>query len=178
MGGDAFEHIALVFTRDCAKRLVTLSNAQAVVDFSENVDTALRLIFLQTGILLRDREDLNMIPPEIARLQNCIDFKQESIDHARRLFILNFDPSGEDAFNKEICFSYACKMLNSIGPRSHHFSDSPTPSRIVNAELQLALHSPYVFGDEDLFCYEIMKKSSGETTENISDNDLLCHESM
>ena len=83
---------------------------------------------------------------------------QEILDHARRLYILNFNPNG-DAFDKEICYSYACKMLSSTGPRIQHFSGKPTSSQIVDAELWLALHSPYIFNpmEEDLFCYETME---------------------
>jgi hypothetical protein len=85
---------------------------------------------------------------------------QETIDHARKLYIINFSTAADKflVFNQEICYSYTCKMLNSVGPRLHHFSNSPTHSEIVDAELALALGSPYTFDDshEDLFCYESM----------------------
>lgn len=48
-------------------------------------------------------------------------------------------------------------MLNSMGPRLKHFSNSPTPDELVDAELSLAMSSPYTFNnDSDLFCYESM----------------------
>jgi hypothetical protein len=49
-------------------------------------------------------------------------------------------------------------MTNAIGPRLSHFSNAPTSSEVVNAELYLAMHSPYTFDEEgeDLFCYESM----------------------
>jgi hypothetical protein len=48
-------------------------------------------------------------------------------------------------------------MLVSTGPRLQHFSNSPTSEEVINAELFLAMHSPYKFTqEEDLFCYESM----------------------
>ena len=82
---------------------------------------------------------------------------QEIVLHARKIFMINFSPSDKFlVFNQEICYSFTCKMLNKIGPRLSHFSNSPVLSEIVNAELYLAMHSPYAFEDEDLFCYENM----------------------
>ena len=83
--------------------------------------------------------------------------QQDTIVHARKLFILNFaNHNDESVFNQEICFSYACKMLHNVGPRLCHFSNSPKKSQIVDAELHLALNSPYSFGDDSLLCYESM----------------------
>jgi hypothetical protein len=212
---DAFNHIALVFEKDCIKRLKALENAQFIMEFSDSVASALRLIFIQSEIYADDYEHLRAILPEIARLRNCIDsrhvwrlnlavradlliegfllFSQEILDHAWRLYALNFNTGVEKevVFNKEICYSYACKMLNSTGPRKQHFSGSPTSSQIVNAELRLALHSPYVFGsaEEDLFCYETMEYvEEGEERfsydepipvfDSSDDEDLLCYEPM
>jgi hypothetical protein len=79
--------------------------------------------------------------------------------HAKKIFTVNFGSNPMEkhfTFNQEICYSYTCKMLHSIGPRKQHFSNSPTHDEIVNAELFLALHSPYSFGGEDLLCYESM----------------------
>jgi hypothetical protein len=86
------------------------------------------------------------------------------VEHARKLFIINFNSCDKFlVFNQEICFSYACKMLNSTGPRLHHFSNSPTSEEVINAELSLAMNSPYRFkDDEDLFCYESMPSSADD----------------
>ena len=85
---------------------------------------------------------------------------QETIHHARKIFALNFNNTCDKflVFNQEICYSFACKMTNAIGPRLSHFSNAPTSSEVVNAELYLAMHSPYTFDEEgeDLFCYESM----------------------
>lgn len=53
-------------------------------------------------------------------------------------------------------------MLHSMGPRLEHFSESPTSDDIIDAELYLALNSPYIFGaeEEDLLCYERMPPKS------------------
>ena len=76
------------------------------------------------------------------------------------MFAVSFDGSSVDkflVFNQEVCFSYACKVLYSVGPRTCHFSNAPTHAEIVNAELDLALHSPYSFTCVDeLLCYESM----------------------
>jgi hypothetical protein len=76
------------------------------------------------------------------------------------MFAVTFDESKADKhliFNQEICYSYACKMLNSVGPRVCHFSSLPSQSEIVDAELNLALHSPYSFTCVDeLLCFESM----------------------
>lgn len=60
-------------------------------------------------------------------------------------------------FNQEICYSYACKMLHCFGLRKQQFSNAPTHDEIVNAELFLAMHSPYSFVGVDLLCYESME---------------------
>ena len=69
------------------------------------------------------------------------------------------DLRGDHSMHREICYSYACKMLNSVGPRIEHFSTYPSRSDVIDAELFLALNSPYVFGgaEQDLFCYEKMQ---------------------
>ena len=80
--------------------------------------------------------------------------------HARKIFAVNFGNSVKtdkgSTFNQQICYSYACKMLHCFGLRKQHFSNAPTHDEIVNAELFLAMHSPYSFGGEDLLCYESM----------------------
>jgi hypothetical protein len=171
---DAFEQIAMVFEKDCLHRLAVLENAAAILEHSESTAIALRLLFVQSEIYADDYEHLKTIPTEIDRLRNCIAATevivlssqclatqssyyvyQETIDQARKLFTLNFGDA-KGVFCREICYSYTCKLLNSVGPRLHHFSGSPTSSEVVNAELYLALHSPYIFEEDDLYCYESM----------------------
>jgi hypothetical protein len=152
---DAFERIATVFKKDCVHRLCELRKALSIIDFSENMAMASRLIFVQSSIYI---DDLGAIQPEIERMESCIEFMKDAIFHAKRLHALNFN-SSDDVFKKEICFSYTSKMLNSAGPRLMHFSGSPTSDQVVEAELHLALHSPYMFSNEgcqDLYCYERM----------------------
>lgn len=173
---DAIQHIATVFEKDCVRRLKCLERAQTIIDYSENSQIAWRLIFIQAEIYAHDIKDLDAVLPEIDRLKNCIQSTgvmmtlflwtcshlthalQDTIDHARKLYALNFKSIDGEVFKKEICYSYACKMMNSVGPRLHHFSNSPTSTQVVQGELYLAMHSPYVFGDadRDLFCYETM----------------------
>jgi hypothetical protein len=69
---DAFEQIASVFEEDCLNRLAVLENATAIVEHSESIGVALRLIFVQSQIYADDYENLKMIPTEIERLRNCI----------------------------------------------------------------------------------------------------------
>jgi hypothetical protein len=105
--------------------------------------------------------------PDLFVLLLTLSLQQETIFHARRLFALNFNhddcvfsDDNERVFHQEICFSYACKMLNSVGPRLLHFSGAPASDKVVEAELHLALTSMYNFGDledNNLFCYETME---------------------
>ena len=69
---DAFQQIAYVFEEDCLSRLAVLENAAAIVDHSESIGVALRLIFVQSQIYADDYENLKLIPTEIERLRNCI----------------------------------------------------------------------------------------------------------
>jgi hypothetical protein len=48
-------------------------------------------------------------------------------------------------------------MLHCFGLRKQQFSNAPTHDEIVNAELFLAMHSPYSFVGVDLLCYESME---------------------
>ena len=182
---DAFRRIANVFKEDCEMRLKALESASLILETSDSVATALRLMFVTSTIYPGDYEQILSIPSDMERLRNCIDSTevktfflsilisvhpltttppQETIEHARRLFIINFNVSDKFlVFNQEICYSYACKMLNSMGPRLVHFSNSPTHTEVVDAELFLALNSPYTFTDEDLFCYEGMPDIAGKS---------------
>ncbi len=179
---DAFQRIAHSFKEDCQKKLETLEMASTIMDSSATVAEALRLIFVHSEIYPGDYEQMSSMAHEIDRLRNCIEytdvsrpsqffnafaipclnascFFQETVAHARKLFAINFNSTDKLlVFNQEICYSYACKMLNSVGPRLIHFSNAPTPSEIVDAELYLALNSPYTFNvdEDDLFCYESM----------------------
>lgn len=109
---------------------------------------------------------------------------QEIIEHARRIFVINYGSSDKFlVFNQEICYSYACKMLFSIGPKLIHFSNSPTTEELIKGELFLALNSPYTFNEEKdrLLCYETLPSLKGEEKPKKRRNvvlDLLCHESM
>ena len=69
---DAFQRIAFDFEEDCLSRLAVLENAAAIVEHSESIGVALRLIFVQSQIYADDYENLKMIPTEIERLRNCI----------------------------------------------------------------------------------------------------------
>ena len=73
---DSFDHIALIFKKDCVIRLKALENAQMIMEFSDSVATALRLIFIQSEIYADDYEQLKAILPEIERLRNCLDTQE------------------------------------------------------------------------------------------------------
>ena len=176
---DGFQIIAEVFKKDCMLRLKMLEEVSFILDSSDTIGNALGMIFMHSTLYPDDIEQIKAIKAEILQLHNCIDATevggmfsdigltatdtlspQENMTHARKIFKVNFgnNPKKEKSFtfNQEICYSYVCKMLHSIGPRKQHFSNAPTHDEIVNAELFLALHSPYSFGSEDLLCYESM----------------------
>ena len=183
---DAFQRIALEFKEDCEKKLNLLEMATTVIGDSDTVGLGLQKLFCHSGVYPGDYDQIRSFPLEMERLRNCIDsievvlfffsglctrlikyIQQETLQHARKLFIINFNsPDKFLVFNQEICFSYACKMLNSIGPRLYHFSNSPTSEEVINAELFLAMNSPYQFNEnDDLLCYESMPsmKEAGKT---------------
>ncbi len=69
---DAIQQIAEVFEKDCVRRLQSLERAQAIIEYSENSEIALRLIFIQAEIYADDIEHLKAVLPEIERLRSCI----------------------------------------------------------------------------------------------------------
>jgi hypothetical protein len=175
------EIIADVFKKYCMKRLKLLEEVNFIFNSSETINQALGLIFMHSSLYPDSNDQIIAIQVEIHQLESCINatevgysFKievilmltypqttQENMQHARKMCIVNFGHHPVDpyfTFYQEICYSYVCKMLHSYGPRRQHFSNTPTHDEIVEAELFLALNSPYSFaGEEDLLCYESME---------------------
>jgi hypothetical protein len=51
---------------------------------------------------------------------------------------------GPSVFDHEICFSYAAKMLVSLGLPLTHYSHRPTNDEVVRAELVVAMRTPFL----------------------------------
>ena len=75
---DAFEQIAFIYKEDCLKKLELLEQVNIVLEFSECVDMALRLIFIQSGSYPEDYTQIMMIPSRMAKLISCIEATEVS----------------------------------------------------------------------------------------------------
>ena len=158
---DAIERIAIVYTDDCMHRLRFLKEAKAIVDKSKDYKTAERNLRHELLIEADLHQMTITIPSQIQRLEKCLETMAETVDIARKVFFVNFFDSDKFfVFNQEICFSYVCKLHNNMGPLLQHFSNSPTNQEVVNSELEVAMHSPMILSDLDLFCYETMPPRS------------------
>jgi hypothetical protein len=103
---------------------------------------------------------LDWIPYDIGRYRRCIEAIGDIKRMARKVFAVNFfDADVYYVFNQEISFSYACKMLSQVGPLLPHFSNHPTATEVMSAEIRLACNTRF---------FELEDESS----------DLLCLESM
>ena len=157
MCNDAIERMAIDYHRDCVCRLRMLKRARTIIEKSNDYKTAIENL-RQELLLDVDLDHLvSSIPSEIERIERCLGTMAETVDIARKVFFVNFfDSEKYFVFNQEICFSYVCKLHNDIGPKLHNFSNSPSRQEVVHAELEVAMHSPMILSDLDLFCYETM----------------------
>ena len=155
---DAIDRIASDFRRDCICRLRLLKKALLIIRKSVDFQTAIARLKSELFLDADLHHLTTSIPSEINRIKRCLQNLAETVDTARKVFFVNFfDSEKFFVFNQEICFSYVCKLHHDMGPKLHNFSNNPSNTEIVNAELEVAMHSRMIFsGKVDLFCYETM----------------------
>lgn len=141
-------------SRYCIAALEEVDRIQCVVDQSETAGQALDLL-VQSGVLPDgDYVHLKTFRDDAPRLQTCINRMQEIKRLARRVFQVNYSDKTaregiEYVFDQEVSFSYACKMVVSVGPLLRYFSNRPTKDKVIGAELSIAMKTPiYVEDDE------------------------------
>jgi len=161
------------FEADLRDRVEYLRLILHIVDTSTSIAAAARTIRQNRHV----RKDVKLcdvifrLPCEISKLEVCL----QELPHCRSMALRVLDAMFLDdekffAFNQEICFSYACKMLAGLGPRRRHFANhaSLTASDIQKAELHLALHSPSLFTGPDMSCHEHMMDSPRDRLASVS----------
>jgi hypothetical protein len=100
--------------------------------------------------LTTDPAKLKLLISDAPQLRRCMVNLSAIKSLARKVFEFNFAADAQPyVFKQEVCFSYACKFLVAIGPLLEHFSNRPSRTDIINAELAITLRTP-VFAEEDL----------------------------
>jgi hypothetical protein len=159
------DHIAQRFESHCRTALIMCMELVQIHEISETTACAMEYIRMSKYRKICDTDRLLLANSDMDQLDRCISLMPEIKKKAKDVYAKSFNSSEENqVFNQEICFSYACKMLTPIGPMLHHFSNSPTKSQIVNAELALCLgagerkckNKKKRVIEIDLFCYETM----------------------
>jgi hypothetical protein len=142
---DPIDRVASVFTLYCREVLHGMIEMQRIVDASPTTGEAVTALVRMGYFPSIDKVDLNTAMIEIPRIRRCLISMNDIKQLARRVFVCNF--SEEDqyfVFSQEISFSFAAKMLVSMGLRLCHFSNNPTTDEIVRAEISLAMNSPII----------------------------------
>lgn len=156
---DPIERIAQVFKADCLEASKKLRVVIDIVDKCGSFKEAMHVLYRKGLYTPQIEEGVYDLQHEMQRVELCMEAMQEIIDTARMVLLVNFSDNERFlTFNQEICFSYACKMISSMGPRRCHFSNSASLKNadIQHAEIELAKTSPSMFTGPDLFCYEMM----------------------
>jgi hypothetical protein len=114
-----------------------------IVDEHATVGEAIAKLVELKCIPSADPSHLDFIEIDLPRLKRCLARMQDIKTMARYIFQGNFtDEEKMFVFNQEISFSYAAKMLVSIGLQHRHFSNNPTTGEVVKAELAIAMRTP------------------------------------
>ena len=154
---DSIDRIAHTFTVYCASLLNEMMHIQFVDDSCETSGLAVRLL-VGFGAVPDDRvSHLKTARDEIPRLKLCLERMHEIKHLARTVYAHNFPPDAlgtittavTHVFNQEVSFSYASKMLVSMGPLLQHYASHPTQPEIVRAEIAIAMKTP-IFLEEQL----------------------------
>ena len=149
---DAIENMAHRITYYCMAALDNVDRIQCILDQSETAGEALDLLVQSAIIPSGDYVHLKTIRDDAPRLQLCLDRMQDIKNLARKAFEVNYPDTVTQGpvyvFNQEVCFSYASKMLVSLGPLLQHYSNKPTKNMVIDAELAIAMKTP-IYVDDD-----------------------------
>jgi hypothetical protein len=163
---DPIERISERVAHYCSESLELFLDINRIIESSDTLAAAFDVLHAKGYDRVMDIDRLDLLQLEIGCLRRCIDSMPEIKRMARKVYVVNFfDSDLFYVFNQEISFSYACKMISAVGPRLAHFSNNPTSSEVIAAELRLACSTPFLALDEiesDLLCLESMPPKSTE----------------
>lgn len=170
---DPLDHIAHIFTRHCHDLLHHMLEVKRVVDAHGTVGDAIRDLVLHGRLpTFTEPRHIDILVRDIPRYRRCVARMADIKALARRVLRSGFpcgdgvedqfageNPGGEEGaargtarpsvFDHEICFSYASKMLVSMGLPLAQYSDRPSNDEIVRAELAVAMRTPFLSLAED-----------------------------
>lgn len=156
---DAIDRMAQIFSEDVNHLICILRDTITVVDKSATFKQAAATL-KQFGIYSSYMDGkLHTLEHELNQLRLYLDLQDEIKAMAQKALVVNFyDGERLLTFNQEVCFSYACKFLSSVGPRRMHFSNAAhiSAADIQRAEIKLAMTSPNLYVGPDLYCYEML----------------------
>jgi hypothetical protein len=173
---DPIDQMACRYLAYCRDSLTLYAGIQEYLDRCNTTQDAFKELTKADLILFVNTEHPERIGQGMANFRRCMEFLDDIVALAKKVFILNFyESDARMVFHKEVSFSYACKMLAHYGPMLHHFSPGTTSADVIQAELSLAWNTPSAaLGCEsDLLCLEGMP-----TAAEAALDDLMCHESM
>ena len=169
---DPIDSIAAVFTNYCVHLMGVYGYICDVFESSRTDAAAIRhLTSSDLAPLVDPYRPSFAAQTEAERYSRCIMAMDEIKRAARRVLLVNF--CGKDryaVFSHEVCFSYACKVVVSMGPLVCHFSGAPSKDDIVNAELSLSINTPMaVFHADscDLYCMESMSEDDSDFIQSL-----------
>ena len=140
---DPIDRIANVFTLHCRETLHRMIEIQRIVDASPTVAQAMNSVVEKGYYTSFNSDSLDLIAVEIPKLRRCLAMMTEIKALARQVFAFNFHNEEQYfVFSQEISFSYAAKLLASMGLRRCHYSNTPTSDEIARAEIAMAMQTP------------------------------------
>lgn len=155
---DPIDGMALRFSLYLQRILTAYDELILVLKSAPTVKDALIKISVSRRNYMVDAENFPASLFEMReRYARCMNDLDDIRRMAHKVFIINFTLDNPCfVFNKEISFSYACKMRSLVSPLRHHFTGPPLMSEIVRGEIALAMKHPLHLDDVDLFCLETM----------------------
>lgn len=196
---DPIDRIAYDFTKHCCGALHQIAAIKYVADQYETDVDAMAALVEQGLSRTSDPAHLKLLCSDAPQLERCLLNMDGIKTLARQAFAHNFADNGSDecarfhVFRQEVCFSYACKMLVSMGPPIEHFSNRPARNDVIRTELALAMNTP-IFPPAstplppppssppssmsmDLICREAVTPQTPPPLSHAA-VDLTCYESM
>ena len=155
---DPIDRIAHDFTVYCREAYYGMLEIQKIADGSNTTGEAMDVIVKRGLLPSADVVHLETIKMDLLRLRQYMVRINEIKILARKIFSERFTAEEQFlVFNQEVSFSYASKLLVSLGPRLQFFSNNPTQNELVLAEIDIAMRTAAVLTEEtDLTCYEDM----------------------
>lgn len=155
---DPIDQMALRFSLYLHRIIAVYDELISEVNNVSTIQEAIRKITSSRRVCM---VDLSNFPESLyemhGRYTRCVESLEEIKRMAKAVFIVNFASDDSSfVFNKEVSFSYACKMCSLVSPLRHHFSGPPLMTEIIRGELFLAMKHPLHLSELNLLCLESM----------------------